>query len=68
MTYELQIKKLGVVLPNDVWVDLAWRQISAPERRIIGKKSDDLEELEGTLSTREPRDNNAKVQDGTVFS
>ena len=53
---KINCKKYGLMLPDELWADLAWCQSSSTERRIVGKRPATLEDLEKEVAKLPPRD------------
>jgi len=51
-----QCNEVQIKLPDSLWIDIAWGQMTPVERRIIGPKPDTLTELAGKAGELEPRD------------
>ena len=46
LSHKTKCAEVHMTLPETLWVDLAWCQITSTERQICGEKSNTLEELE----------------------
>ena len=53
---KINCKKYGLMLPDELWADLAWCQSSSTERKIVGKRPAALEDLEKEVAKLPPRD------------
>jgi len=56
LSHKTKCTEVNMTLPDTLWVDLAWCQITSTERQICGEKSNTLETLETKVNSMEPRD------------
>ena len=56
LQHKEQCNEVEIKLPDSLWIEIAWGQMTPVERRIIGPKSDALSELAVKASELEPRD------------
>ena len=56
LQHKEQCSEVEIKLPDSLWIDIAWGQMTPVERRIIGPKPDALSGLAVQASELEPRD------------